>query len=114
MKEVQVRIAKKPFRLQPSDPGGHFFGSIRLDCDTIDEYKSVNRLPIEVVTSPSDSRNFRGVAHLIPPEGISVISDIDDTIKVSDVTNKKELVQNTFVRPFRGGGNGRHVSSLGR
>ena len=46
-------------------------------------------------------REFFGVVHLIPSEGISVISDIDDTIKVSDVTNKKELIRNTFLRPFR-------------
>jgi phosphatidate phosphatase APP1 len=29
-----------------------------------------------------------------------VISDIDDTIKVSNVNDKKALLQNTFVRPY--------------
>ncbi|KAL6063031.1 nucleolar DEAD-box protein required for synthesis of 60S ribosomal subunit [Balamuthia mandrillaris] len=32
--------------------------------------------------------------------GLSVISDIDDTIKVSHVADKKLLMQNTFMRPF--------------
>ncbi len=38
---------------------------------------------------------------LISRSGLSVISDIDDTIKESDVTNRRELLMNTFVREFR-------------
>ena len=30
-----------------------------------------------------------------------MISDIDDTIKISQVTQKRELLRNTFLRPFR-------------
>lgn len=37
---------------------------------------------------------------LIPPEGLSIISDIDDTVKLSDVLNKRELLRNTFLREF--------------
>jgi phosphatidate phosphatase APP1 len=38
---------------------------------------------------------------LIAPQGLSVISDIDDTIKLSHVTDKSELIKNTFLREFR-------------
>jgi phosphatidate phosphatase APP1 len=41
------------------------------------------------------------MVRLIPPQGISVISDIDDTIKISGVTSKKELLTNTFLKEFR-------------
>ena len=37
---------------------------------------------------------------LLPRRGISVISDIDDTIKVSHVANRGRLLRNTFVNPF--------------
>ena len=37
---------------------------------------------------------------LIPPTGLSIISDIDDTVKLSDVLNKRELLRNTFLREF--------------
>ena len=37
---------------------------------------------------------------LVPPEGLSIISDIDDTVKVSNVLNKRELLANTFLREF--------------
>ncbi len=42
-----------------------------------------------------------GRAHLLPPDGVSVISDIDDTIKHSGVTNRRALLQNTFLREFQ-------------
>ena len=37
---------------------------------------------------------------MIPAEGHSIISDIDDTIKFSNVENRAELLANTFARPF--------------
>ena len=44
---------------------------------------------------------FHGEILLVPSNGISVISDIDDTIKISKVTDRHELVRNTFLRPFQ-------------
>jgi len=38
--------------------------------------------------------------HLLPSNGVSIISDIDDTIKESAVTNRRELLNNTFLREF--------------
>ena len=38
---------------------------------------------------------------LVPPNGVTIISDIDDTIKVSEVFDRRELLRNTFLRPFR-------------
>lgn len=48
-----------------------------------------------------DRRVFAGTIHCIGKKGISVISDIDDTIKISNVLNKKEMIRNTFLRPSR-------------
>ncbi|TWT60229.1 phosphatidate phosphatase App1 family protein [Rubinisphaera italica] len=42
-----------------------------------------------------------GGCYLIPDQGLSIISDIDDTIKFSNVGNREELLANTFLRPFR-------------
>src|SRR6185295_2069331 len=41
-----------------------------------------------------------GQAYLLPPTGESVISDIDDTLKHSQVACKKTLLANTFLRPY--------------
>jgi phosphatidate phosphatase APP1 len=53
------------------------------------------------VTSADDGRRFVGHAYLIERAGVSVISDIDDTIKISEVRTKKALLRNTFLEPFR-------------
>ncbi len=39
--------------------------------------------------------------HFLQEPGVSVISDIDDTIKISDVLDKSALLKNTFCRPFK-------------
>ncbi len=41
-----------------------------------------------------------GTVHLRSETGTTVISDIDDTIKISQVGNTKELVRRTFLEPF--------------
>ncbi|MDA1179797.1 MAG: DUF2183 domain-containing protein [Planctomycetota bacterium] len=41
-----------------------------------------------------------GRVQLIPPQGVSIISDIDDTIKVSEVANRRALLKNTFLHEF--------------
>jgi phosphatidate phosphatase APP1 len=48
-----------------------------------------------------DERSFTGRVQLIGETGLSVISDIDDTIKISEVNNPVALVENTFAREFR-------------
>jgi phosphatidate phosphatase APP1 len=39
--------------------------------------------------------------HLVPQEGVSVISDIDDTIKITEVGDRRKILENTFLKPFR-------------
>jgi phosphatidate phosphatase APP1 len=39
--------------------------------------------------------------HFLAPDGLSVISDIDDTIRVSHVRERAALLRGTFVEPFR-------------
>lgn len=43
---------------------------------------------------------FSGRAQLVPEEGLSVVSDIDDTIKLTHVLDRREMLLNTFARPL--------------
>ncbi len=50
----------------------------------------------------SDDHIGTGRVRLIPPRGVSVISDVDDTIKVTEIPSGEEAVlNNTFFRDFR-------------
>lgn len=57
-------------------------------------------IDIPVVMPADDERQFYAKSQLIPRQGLSVISDIDDTIKHSEVLDKKKLVQNTFLKDY--------------
>jgi hypothetical protein len=58
-------------------------------------------LPIAAITRADDDRRFRTRAFLMPERGLTLISDIDDTVKISEVTDKTKLLANTFLEPFR-------------
>jgi len=58
------------------------------------------KLPLHVLLRRGDARQFTGEVELIDEIGINVISDIDDTLKISEVTDKKSLLRNTFLRPY--------------
>jgi phosphatidate phosphatase APP1 len=53
------------------------------------------------LTKPGDERVFAGRALLVPAEGVSVISDLDDTVKVTEVFAGR-MLRNTFAREFKG------------
>ncbi|MEX1364289.1 MAG: App1 family protein [Nannocystaceae bacterium] len=55
---------------------------------------------LEVVMPAGDEREFSAWSQLLSDEGISVVSDIDDTIKITEVHDKERLVENTFLHPF--------------
>ena len=49
----------------------------------------------------STGHSGKGKVKFIEPEGVSLVSDIDDTIKVTEVPGEKDVVlKNTFCRPF--------------
>jgi len=53
------------------------------------------------VTGPGELlHRFRGEALVVPAKGVSVISDIDDTIKRTQVRDRREMLLNTFARRF--------------
>ena len=84
-----------------SHANGHFHGRIRLDAKELVSVLDDTWLTFEAVVPEGDERRFSGRCQVLPPKGIAVVSDIDDTIKDSNVLDKKELLANTFLRPFR-------------
>lgn len=54
--------------------------------------------PVRALLRPGDARTFEGALHCLDPGSRSVVSDIDDTIKISEVRDKEALLRNTFLR----------------
>lgn len=104
-KKIPVRIGDQVFQLPASEANGHFQGRIRLDSKAIEAASggAFRELRVIAVLRDGDTREFSGRVHLAPaaPSVVRVISDIDDTIKVSQIRDKPALLLNTFCRPFR-------------
>lgn len=57
----------------------------------------VQRLNMDV----SNALNGDSTAYLVPEEGITILSDIDDTLRDAKIWNCTEMLTNTFVHPFQ-------------
>lgn len=101
-KEVVVRfeaMPAQPVRLPASDAAGR--SRLRAVIDGAPRGGSAAHLDFHAVLADGDTRRFAGRALLVPPEGLSVVSDIDDTVKLTEVRDRHEMLLNTFARPSR-------------
>lgn len=109
-RHVNVTIGGQVFRLSKRTyRNGHFRGSVTVSAALVDQVRQSTELqntdntvlPYRVELAGQSTVAVEGEVRLIPGGGLSVISDIDDTIKVSGVGNRKELLANTFLREFK-------------
>ena len=94
-KSLLVRIGGAEHELAATGFNGHTHTDLRVAGP------APGVAAIDVVTRQHDPRSFAGVALLLEDTGVSVISDIDDTIKISEVRDKQKLLINTFLREFQ-------------
>jgi hypothetical protein len=99
-KKIGIRIAGRVCTLPRSAPNGHFEGTLRIPADAVAKYAHDGVLVFEAITRDGDGRRFAGRVLLPPRAGIGVISDIDDTVKVSHVLDRRALLRRTFALPF--------------
>jgi len=92
---ISLRMGDRVFAIGESAADGHVRGEFRLQDA---EAKPVT---FTAFTRAGDSREFRGHALLLRDTGLSVISDVDDTIKVSHVRDRQALLRKTFYEPFQ-------------
>ncbi|TWT57905.1 hypothetical protein KOR42_12720 [Thalassoglobus neptunius] len=103
---VPIAIAEQAFVLPKSSPDGHFRTTVTVPQTELEPSIQVDQfgrrfVQLCVHLPEDDDRFFAGEVELISPEGVSVISDIDDTIKVTNVADRRELLANTFTREFQ-------------
>ncbi len=99
-KEIVIDIAGYEHELSPSTPAGHFSDEIRVPVDVVTEHADEGWLEFRAVVEDDDDREFIGQIRLLDREGTIVISDIDDTVKITEVTDHRRLLARTFLEPF--------------
>jgi len=107
---VHVSVGGRTYDAGQTDRTGHFQAVLDLDDAQVEE--ATHRagpdgrwIAYEGLAPDGDEPDARptpgGRIHLVDSVGLSVISDIDDTVKETNVANRRELLANTFVRDFR-------------
>ncbi len=111
---VRVMLAGRSIDAGQSDRAGHFQTDLLLDDDDVTALASPCGpgccwLPCEGSLAAADDELDPAAVHgqpahgriqCIEDEGLSVISDIDDTVKITNVAHRRELLANTFLREF--------------
>jgi len=79
--------------LGPTEGDGHAVNTLTLPPEVPEGW-----VGYRAVLGKGDERSFAGAVQLVGPEGVTVVSDLDDTMKLSDVLDKKVLLQRTLCR----------------
>lgn len=94
-KAIPVTVAGNTFRFPQSAPNGHFRSTVALAL------ADATPLTACAVLRAGDGRCFSGAILPMPDTTAPmVVSDVDDTIKVTEVLNRKAAIHNTFCKPF--------------
>ena len=108
-RRIVLEIAGKHYRLRRrTRRNGSFYGALSLPetefppTPSALDGRSITA-PMHLLQSTDDVGTIgatTGQLHVVSPRGLSVISDIDDTIKMTEATSRQEMLANTFLRPF--------------
>ena len=99
-KRLDITIGDKSYRLNESKPNGHFHTELMIPVHDVAKNQSSEKLHFNLVLEKDDHRIFYGYAHLVEKKGLSIISDIDDTVKYSFVNDRRKLVESSLFNKF--------------
>jgi len=105
-KRIAVKVGEHIYALpKRTRPNGHFLGTLRIAEQelapfTVSLSTTQRQVSLDVCDAQGDALGLTGHAHLLEPAGVSVISDIDDTLKHSNVICRRTLLMNTFLKEF--------------
>lgn len=104
-RRLRVQVGSREFFIEKTGANGHSRTLIKVGGDElrdifIDADKGGGWVPFQVTVPNHEGVVFAGRTLCVPRRGLSIVSDIDDTIKHSHVRDRRELLANTFHREF--------------
>lgn len=106
-RKITATIGGQEFSLRKKTRGnGHFRNWLIVPSELVQRAQAGAEtgsqiLPISLSVDGDEDAADIVNARLLSHRGLSVVSDIDDTVKDSDVCDRRELLNNTFIRDFR-------------
>ncbi len=98
---VSIAIGDRVRALPPTDGAGCFSADIELSTEEAAVLQRDGSIRFEALPGPNRPAAVRGTALRVSPEGVVVVTDMDDTIKHTDIPNHAQARLNTFTRPFK-------------
>lgn len=99
-RKIVVRIGDAEFTLPKTGANGEFSELVQLSNAQVEKLRSLSAA-FQAVLPAKDSRTFAGELNFFDDSGVIVISDIDDTIKITQVRDRGATLRNTFLEPFQ-------------
>lgn len=104
-KNISVAFGERRFTFPKTSSDGWLRGTFWLTDDEVHALavRGPNgqlELNFSACLPETDARVFRGRVFVLPDSALFIVSDIDDTIKVTEVGNSEKVLRNTFLKPF--------------
>lgn len=102
--EAEFRIVDAAGEEPRTDRNGMIIGNIRIPAEDAERITGgLNGEDVSVMAKARSNRyRGHGKIRFMQPEGVSVISDIDDTVKVTEIpAGSRTVVFNTFFKPYK-------------
>jgi len=95
-KDLVMLIHNKQTAVMPmTDGGGRTSTVVQLDWPSV---STGTPAPVTLQACEASGRaSLQTLIRAIPPQGLTIISDIDDTIKISEVRDRQRLLARTFL-----------------
>lgn len=95
--ELTSTVGDETVEIGPSESNGYFDTNVAITRPA----SSVNEtFVVQIALAQGDHRPFEGQVTAPRADAVMIVSDIDDTIKVSHVTNTAKLLEYTFYREY--------------
>ncbi len=108
-RQIVLQVEGQKYLLKRRSRGdGVFYGILKLTPTQLSLPQPPsggrNVVPLKLLRPPaageSNAKSVIANVHIVGQNGLSVISDIDDTIKLTEATSRRQMLANTFLRPF--------------
>jgi phosphatidate phosphatase APP1 len=100
LEPVSVKLGTRVLQLPPTSPEGVFSSVEALTAAEVAQLRGGRALTLQSLVTTKTPQAARAPVLWVRERGLTVITDIDDTIKVTEVNNPPARDRNTFARPF--------------
>lgn len=98
---IAINILGRVVTLPKSDAAGCFASDVALTSAESARLQRQGKLHFRLQGAKGRPGGTEGIALAVPAHGVTVVTDIDDTIKDTHMADPQEAKANTFVRPFK-------------